>query len=143
VASNGSGCDAGFTAESELVFRETAHAAFVHNHHHQVRVGRANLEPETTTFHADGFRGSPSAASFAADGVTFTKLPADYKAGLFQSRNDDDAVRFLKQILRNALIGSGHDFVKYLGRIRQPLRRCILGINERCRRQQRERECNL
>src|SRR6185312_16255031 len=75
----------GFGAERELVFQQTPHTALIHNEHHNVRTGSADLEPKASALHTHGRGRIPSTTRLAAYGVALAELRADDKTGLFHA----------------------------------------------------------
>src|SRR5258707_4919548 len=105
------GRHARFGAEGEFVLSQTAHTALVHDQHHNVSAGGANLKSEATAFDADRLRRNPTVVGWlAAYGKTSTVLGAHDEPRLLQSRHDDGAMRLLQQVLGVAFGRRRHDF---------------------------------
>ena len=62
----------------------------------------------------------------AANNEPFSVLGADYESSRLEPGNDNDAVTSLDQILRNALVGSRHDFREDRRRLAQPPGRIVV-----------------
>ena len=65
-----------------------------------------NLESHAAAFHADRRRSTPTGSvGFAAFRESAAEFAAHYKGGFLHARNDDDALGFRQQVLRNSLSG--------------------------------------
>jgi hypothetical protein len=77
--------------------------SFITEHHH-FGLAAADLKPEAAAFHLDRGGRGPACPLTARDEPT-TVLAADAQGRALQRRHDDDAVRLLDQVLRDALFG--------------------------------------
>src|ERR1700691_973315 len=112
VAADGAGGDAGICSKFELAGEQVVHAAFVHDEHDDVGRLGADLQAETAT--ADGEEGgrAPSLGS-AATGDTSAVAGTEDESSVEQRGDDGDALGRSEHFLRNALIGSGLNFVEH------------------------------
>ena len=110
------------SADRELVGQEVPHSAIIHHEQNNICLRSANLKPDTSAFNPHRGRGAPARATApAAHREPAAILRAEDESGLFHARHDNDAVRFVEQILRDALIGSPHHIGQRFGRSIQPV----------------------
>ena len=120
-ASHRTGRHGAFRAERELTLKEFVRAAFAHYQHDQVSGTSADLEADAAAFDAHGAGRRPTASALAPAGqVSLAVLATDQEGRGLHGRNDDDAVSVFQQFLRDALIGSSHDFGEHRGGFVQP-----------------------
>lgn len=102
-------------ANRKLIARQVLHSMAGHHQHDDVGGLGSDLEAEAAAAERDCSRSSPSGV-MTANGVSLAVISAHDKRGLLQTWNDDDALRFLQQIARDALIRGSHHFTKNVGR---------------------------
>src|ERR1041385_5695254 len=121
------GRDFAFAAERELVAHQLIRAALVHDEHDHVGHGAADLKTDAAAFDAHVPRRRPLTVGHTAGHDAFSILRADNERALFKVGHDHDAVRLLEQILRNALVGRGHNFGHDVRRFVDPPRGAFFG----------------
>ena len=112
------GCDAGISADLELVLHELLESALVVDDEHEIDRLHADLRADAAAGDGEKCRRRPAAGLLVADAEdAAAALPADAEAALEQRREHRDAFRLLHDRARHRLVGRCHDLFEHRRRL--------------------------
>src|SRR5262249_41205435 len=88
------------------------HTRFVHDQQNEINRLSPNLQAKAAAANGKVGGRPPGALRSPTTDQSFAVLPADDEAAFFDRRKNRDTMRAVEQFLRNALIGSGHNFLE-------------------------------
>jgi hypothetical protein len=111
-------------ANLKFTRKQMLHAPVSLENHDEIDAFHADLESPASTADGEESRRAPSRRS-AASGNAFAAFRADYEATFQHVWNNSNALCVFENFFRNALVWSGHYFVKDSSGMLKPVRSCF------------------